>query len=122
VIARLLAAGLALSMASAADACDVRLSRNWAAMRGGFGTVTMAGDGPPCGATIHARATEKSPVQALRLVGGPAHGEVRISGAAFSYRPNPGFEGEDHFGLVGIGTDRNGRPLRVRGIITVLVR
>ena len=113
---------MALVWVTAADACQVRLSRNWTAMRGGFGTVTMARDGPACGAKIHARQTEKSPVQALRLVGGPAHGEVSISGAEFSYRPNPGFEGEDRFGLVGFGTDRNGRPLRIRGVITVLVR
>jgi hypothetical protein len=118
------ALGLALSTVSlaAVNACEVRLSHNWSAVRGGFGTLMMARDGPPCGATIHAHRLEKSSVQALRLAGAPAHGQVRIEGAAFSYRPNPGFVGEDRFGLVGIGTNPNGRPLRVRGTITVLVR
>ena len=116
--------GFALLIVSlaAANACEVRLSRNWSAVRGGFGTITMARDGPPCGATIHAHRLEKSSVQALRLAGAPAHGEVRIEGAAFWYRPNPGFVGEDRFGLVGLGTNADGRPLRVRGTITVLVR
>jgi hypothetical protein len=111
----------AMSLAEA-YACEVRLSRNWSALRGGFGTLTMARDGPPCGATIHAHRFERSPVQALLPVGAPAHGQVRIDGAAFWYRPNAGFVGEDRFGLVGIGTGPNGRPLRVRGTITVLVR
>jgi hypothetical protein len=120
--ALLSAAAIAAASAVAADACEVRLSRNWSALRGGFGTLTMVRDGSPCGATIHAHRRERSAVHVLRLAGAPANGQVRIEGPEFWYRPNPGFVGEDRFGLVGIGTGPTGRPLRVRGTITVLVR
>ena len=106
----------------AADACEVRLNRSWASVRGGHGTIYMTRNGAPCGDIVYAMAAYKIEASALRLAAQPAHGEITIDGARFSYRPNPGFTGEDRFALVGTGVNRNGRLLRLRGFITVIVR
>jgi hypothetical protein len=65
---------------------------------------------------------EGIPVDRLRLASAPAHGKVTIEGAKFAYRPDPGFTGEDRFALVGMGQNHNGRLLRLRGLITAIVR
>lgn len=112
--------GVLLASSVAASACEVKISRNWASVRGGFATVVLAPNAPPCGATLP--APRLGTVLAVRLAGGPAHGRVTVSAAAFAYEPNPGFIGEDRFTLVASGQSRGGRHLRMRGVVTVIVQ
>ncbi len=120
--AGLIGLALLLGAIDRAETCEVRISGGWASVRGGHGTIYVARNGEPCGDTIYAAPADKISASALRLAAAPAHGVVTIAGASFAYRPKPGFSGEDRFALVGTGVNRNGRLLRLRGLITVIVR
>ena len=116
-----LAVGWAL-LASPVRACEPRLERGWADVGGGTLRLVMDRDGEACGARIFASAVAPRPAEALALVVAPAHGRVGFSEGRFTYTPAPGFAGADRFELRGLGPNRSGTLLPLRGVVEVVVR
>ncbi len=122
LVAILLTSGLVASSVIAQSTCKVELGKGWAG-GAGRGTITMKNDGKPCGAPMYTVPEDNIPVDSIKVVSPPKYGTVSIKMPQFFYTPNPGFTGQDRFGLIAEGPDR-GRQQRIRlqGDVTVEVQ
>jgi len=109
------------SAARAQELCRVDLGRGWTT-GAGQGRIVMRNTGVGCTAVLESVPDIAIPVEDIRLVLRPQHGVVTLAPPRFTYTPNPGFTGSDNFGLAARGLSRDGRPLVLRGDVTVEVR
>ena len=121
-MARWLLTALVLVGASAVPAqelCRVDLGRGWAT---GFGQgrIVMRNTGVGCGAMLDASGAAV-PIQEMQLLLRPQHGVVTLTPPRFTYTPEGDFTGRDSFSLSARGIGRDGRPIELRGEVTVEV-
>jgi Bacterial Ig domain len=110
-----------VTMGQAQDTCRVDLGRGWST-GGGQGRIVMKNTSAGCGATLAADPDAAILVDDIQLIVRPQHGVVAVVPPRFKYTPDTGFTGTDTFSLSARGRNRDGRPVELRGTVTVEVR